>query len=315
MTLWTDYYDKDKLISAFSSADPDTIAAMLSIKGIISKEDEAQIRAFIPSEKATLLITAITRQINSSPEKFRDLLNALLKANLSLPDDIVKTLKLWSDYYDKDMLTSAFSSADLNIITAMLSIKGVISKEDEAQIRASTPSETATLLVTAIKYQIKSSPEKFPDFLNALLMANLSLPDDIVETLKLWSAYCDKDILTSAFSSADPNTIAAVLSIKGILSKESEAKIRASTSSEKAKLLATAIKRRMESSPEKFRDFLNAIRKANLSLPDDIVETLWSDYYDKDKLTSAFSSADPNTIAAMLSIKGVISKKDEAKSV
>ena len=90
----------------------------------------------------------------------------------------------------------------------------MISKEDEHQIsRSSTPKEKATHLTTAIKRQIKSSPEKCQVFLNA----KLSLPGDIVETL--WSDYA-KHILTSAFSSADPDTIAAVLSIKGMISKD-----------------------------------------------------------------------------------------------
>ena len=60
---------------------------------------------------------------------------------------------------NKDTLTSAFSSADPNTIAVMLSIKGVISKEDEAQISlASTPTEKATLLITAIENQVKSTP-------------------------------------------------------------------------------------------------------------------------------------------------------------
>ena len=91
--------NKDTLTSAFSSADPNTIAVMLSIKGVISKEDEAQISlASTPSEKATLLITAIENQVKSTPQKFQHFLNALSEAKLSLPGNVVETL--WSDYYD-----------------------------------------------------------------------------------------------------------------------------------------------------------------------------------------------------------------------
>ena len=87
------------LTSAFPPADPNTIAVMLSVKGVISKEDEAQISlASTPSEKATLLITAIENQVKSTPEKFQDFVNALSEAKLSLPGDVVETL--WSDYYD-----------------------------------------------------------------------------------------------------------------------------------------------------------------------------------------------------------------------
>ena len=108
--------NKDTLTSAFSSADPNTIAVMLSIKGVISKKDEAQISlASTPSEKATLLITAIENQV-SAPEKFQDFLNALSEAKLSLPGDVVETL--WSDYYDSvykqylDYLKFLYASLD-----------------------------------------------------------------------------------------------------------------------------------------------------------------------------------------------------------
>ena len=109
--------NKDTLTSAFSSADPNTIAVMLSIKGVISKEDEAQISlTSTPSEKATLLITAIENQVKSNPEKFQDFLNALSEAKLSLPGDVVETL--WSNYYDSvhkqylDYLKFLYASLD-----------------------------------------------------------------------------------------------------------------------------------------------------------------------------------------------------------
>ena len=109
--------NKDTLTSAFSSADPNTIAVMLLIKGVISKEDEAQISlASTPSEKATLLITAIENQVKSNPEKFQDFLNSLSEAKLSLPGYVVDTL--WSDYSDSvykqylDYLKFLYASLD-----------------------------------------------------------------------------------------------------------------------------------------------------------------------------------------------------------
>ena len=124
--------NKDTLTSAFSSANPNTIAVMLSIKGVISKEDEAQISlASTPSEKATLLITAIENQVKSNPEKFQDFLNSLSEAKPSLPQQILKLLikakpslprdvleTLWSDYYDSlykqylDYLKFLYASLD-----------------------------------------------------------------------------------------------------------------------------------------------------------------------------------------------------------
>jgi Ran GTPase-activating protein (RanGAP) involved in mRNA processing and transport len=180
---------------------------------------------------------------------------------------------------NRDMLKTAFSLADHNTLIVLLLIKGVISKEDEALVRlASTPNEQTALLVTAIERQIRDSPEKFQDFLNVVHMANLSLPDDIVESLQ--SGCYNKEILILAFSSADHDTIAAVLSIKGVISKEDEAQVSMASSSEKANFLVTAIERQIKSSPEKSQDFQRALHKINLSLPDDIVKTLWSDYYD-----------------------------------
>ena len=193
--------NKDVLVQAFSSAEPNTFAAVLSIKGVISKQDEAQISlASTPSEKATILVTAVEHQIKRSPEKFQD----FLKVILSLPEDIVETLKLWSDYYDK---TPAFS--DPNKIAAVLSNKGVISTIDETQISlASTQNEKVTTLVNSIEHQINTSPKKFEEFINALQEASLSVPNHIVE--RLWPPY-NEAILT--FLSADPITIVAKLSV------------------------------------------------------------------------------------------------------
>ena len=152
-------------MSCFTSTNLNTTAAVLSSKGVISSEDGVQIsQASIPSDKVTILENAMQRQIKRSS------LSAIQKAYLALPnlpDDIVETLQ---SYYDeKDVLTSAFSSADPSIIAAVLSIKGVISKEVESQISlASTRIQKATILVTAIDHQINSQPAA------------------IVETLKLW---------------------------------------------------------------------------------------------------------------------------------
>ena len=109
--------NKDKLTSAFSSVEPNKIALTLSMNGVISKEDEAQISlASTPSKKATLLVAAIENGINSVPEKFQDFLNAFSEAKLSLPGGVVETL--WSEYYDSvyeqylDYLKYLYASLD-----------------------------------------------------------------------------------------------------------------------------------------------------------------------------------------------------------
>ena len=69
--------------------------------------------------------------------------------------------------------------------------------------------------------------------------------------------------------------------MNGVISKEDEAQISlASTPSKKATLLVAAIENGINSVPEKFQDFLNALSEAKLSLPGGVVETLWSEYYD-----------------------------------
>ena len=45
-------------------------------------------------------------------------------------------------------------------------------------------------------------------------------------------------------------------------------------------LFKTAIKSQIQSAPENFQAFLNALSEARPSLPGDVVEILWSDYYD-----------------------------------
>ena len=107
----------NSLTSPFPSADPNTFAALLSAKGVISKEKETQISlASTPSEKASLLITAIEHQINSAPEKFHHFLKTLSEAKLSQRGDIAETL--WSDYYDSvykqylDYLKFLYASLD-----------------------------------------------------------------------------------------------------------------------------------------------------------------------------------------------------------
>ena len=69
-TIQSCYDEIGKLISAFSLADPDIIAAMLLNKISISKEDEARIHlASTPNEKAALVSAAIMK---SSLKEFQD---------------------------------------------------------------------------------------------------------------------------------------------------------------------------------------------------------------------------------------------------
>ena len=86
---------------AFSYADPDPVANQLLRRGLISKENEAQISlGSTPSKKVTLLLTAIKHQIANELQNFRHFLNAISEAKISLlqPSDIEETL--WTSYYD-----------------------------------------------------------------------------------------------------------------------------------------------------------------------------------------------------------------------
>ena len=140
--------------------------------------------------------------------------------------------------------------------------------------------------VGTLQYSNESSP--------IVLSADQILTNNIHKVI-----VANKDKLTSAFSSVDPNKIALTLSMNGVISKEDKAQISlASTPSKKATLLVTAIENGISSVSEKFQDFLNALSEAKLSLPGDVVETLWSEYYDSvyeqylDYLKFLYSSLD-----------------------
>ena len=122
--------------------------------------------------------------------------------------------------------------------------------------------------VGTLQYSNESSP--------IVLSADQILTNNIHKVI-----VANKDKLTSAFSSVEPNKIALTLSMNGVISKEDETRISlASTPSKKATLLVAAIENGINSVPEKFQDFLNALSEAKLSLPGDVVENLWSEYYD-----------------------------------
>ena len=122
--------------------------------------------------------------------------------------------------------------------------------------------------VGTLQYSNESSP--------IVLSADQILTNNIHKVI-----VANKDKLTSAFSSVEPNKIALTLSMNGVISKQDEAQISlASTPSKKATLLVAAIENGINSVPEKFQDFLNALSEAKLSLPGDVVETLWSECYD-----------------------------------
>ena len=122
--------------------------------------------------------------------------------------------------------------------------------------------------VGTLQYSNESSP--------IVLSADQILTNNIHKVI-----VANKDKLTSAFSSVEPNKIALTLSMNRVISKENEAQISlASTPSKKATLLVAAIENKINSVSEKFQDFLNALSEVKLSLPGDVVETLWSEYYD-----------------------------------
>ena len=119
--------------------------------------------------------------------------------------------------------------------------------------------------VGTLQYSKESDP--------TIISANGILTNNIHKVI-----VANENTLILAFSSANPNTIADMLLIKGIISREDEAQI--SLASNGTEILVTAIEHQIKSAPEKFQDFVNVLLEAKLSLPGDVVETLWSDYYD-----------------------------------
>ena len=85
--------NQEMLTSAFLSANPDKIAASLLASQVIKKEDHAQICA--SNEKATILISAIVKQLKVAPEKVQDFLSV---AEQLLPSNTMDILQ--SKYYD-----------------------------------------------------------------------------------------------------------------------------------------------------------------------------------------------------------------------
>ena len=165
-------------------------------------------------------------------------------------------------YYQKQCETSEWQMIKLNSLETHTCVPD-LNDGDTYVFKICTVSDVGTL-----QYSNESSP--------IVLSADQILTNNIHKVI-----VANKDKLTSAFSSAEPNKIALTLSMNGVISKENKAQISlASTPSKKATLLVAAIENGINSVPEKFQDFLNALSEAKLSLPGDVVETLWSEYYD-----------------------------------
>ena len=167
-------------------------------------------------------------------------------------------------YYHKQLCehveTSEWQLIELNSLETHTCVPD-LNDRDTYVFKICTVSDVGTL-----QYSNESSP--------IVLSADQILTNNIDKVI-----VANKDKLTSAFSSVEPNKIALTLSMN--VSKEDEAQISlASTPSKKATLLVAAIENGINSVPEKFQDFLNALSEAKLSLPGDVVETLWSEYYD-----------------------------------
>ena len=86
------------------------------------------------------------------------------------------------------------------------------------------------------------------------------------------------EMTTLALSLANPKKIATTLVAKKVISKENEAGITLNSKpSEQAMILSTIVHKTMKTEPEKFQEFLGVLSKE--SLIDNIVETLWSEFY------------------------------------
>ena len=194
--------------------------------------------------------------------ELKELTSSGLVVRWSPPEYGCDSLAQYTLYYQqrcKHDETSEWQMIKLNSLETNTCVPD-LNDEDTYVFKICTVSDVGTL-----QYSNESDP--------IVLSADRILTNNIHKVI-----VTNKDKLTSAFSSADPNKLAVTLSTKGVISEVDNAQVSlASTPSEKAIILETAIENGIKTAPEKF---LNALSEAKLSLPGNVVETLWSEYYD-----------------------------------
>ena len=197
--------------------------------------------------------------------ELKELTSSGLVVQWSQPEYGCDSLAQYILYYQKqceNYETNEWQMIQLNALETYTCVPD-LNDGDTYVFKICTVSDVGTL-----QYSNESSP--------IVLSADQILTNNIHKVI-----VANKDKLTSAFSTADPNKIAVVLSDKEVISEEDEAQVSlASTLSEKAVILVTAIENGIKREPQKIQNFLNALSEAKLSLPGDVVETLWSEYYD-----------------------------------
>ena len=197
--------------------------------------------------------------------ELKELTSSGLVVQWSQPEYGCDSLAQYILYYQKQCKhdeTSEWQMIKLNSLETHTCVPD-LNDGDTYVFKICTVSDVGTL-----QYSSESSP--------IVLSADQILTNNIHKVI-----VANKDKLTSAFSSVEPNKIALTLSMNEVISKENEAQTSlASTPSKKATLLVAAIENGINSVPEKFQDFLNALSEAKLSLPGHVVENLWSEYYD-----------------------------------
>ena len=327
----------DKLITALS-ADPLGIAGILLVKGLISEHTEALMQqCSTPREKATILVTAVRQRIEIAPKRFHEFLDVLSKQ--AWTRDILKVLQSstssLSEYphqimlrYNDKLITAL--SADPLGIAGILLVKGLIPEHTEVQMRqCSTAREKATILVIAVRQMIKIAPKRFHEFLD--ILSEQAWTKDILEILQSSTGSLSEDphqimlrhenkLITAL--SADPLGIAGILLAKELIPEHTKTQMRqCSTAREKATILVTAVRQRIEIAPKRFHEFLDILSEQ--AWTKDILEILQSStgslsedphqimFRYNDKLITALS-ADPLGIAGILLVKGLISEHTEA---
>ena len=223
LRIWQLKHCHDKLVTALSN-DLLSISGILLANEFISEEVHSKmlLPTATPEEKATDLVNALRRKIKLVPDQFQKLIR-IFSEQACTSDNLAK----YQLHYQKksELETSEWQKLELTSLECRTCLPD-LSDGCMYVVKICAVSDVGTL-----QYSNESDP--------IIISAEGTLTNNIHKVI-----VAKNDGLTSPFPSADPNTFAALLSTKGVISKEDETQISlASTPRKKATLLIIAMKR------------------------------------------------------------------------